>query len=43
MTWVFRLLSEPLRLGPRYVKYNILFLVYLIWDGMRGRAWSSDL
>jgi len=35
--WVFRLLSEPRRLGPRYLKYNSLFLFYLCWDGLRGR------
>jgi len=38
LTWVFRLLSEPKRLGPRYAKYNFLFLWYLLWDGLRGRA-----
>jgi N-acetylglucosaminyldiphosphoundecaprenol N-acetyl-beta-D-mannosaminyltransferase len=42
LTWVFRLLSEPARLGPRYLKYNFLFLFYLIWDGLRGRAWSAQ-
>jgi UDP-N-acetyl-D-mannosaminuronic acid transferase (WecB/TagA/CpsF family) len=35
---VFRLLSEPKRLGPRYAKYNFLFLWYLLWDGLRGKA-----
>jgi hypothetical protein len=24
------------------VKYNSLFLFYLFWDGVRGRAWSRD-
>ncbi|MDB6123752.1 MAG: hypothetical protein JWQ71_2745 [Pedosphaera sp.] len=38
LTWVFRLLSEPRRLATRYAKYNFLFLWYLLWDGMRGRA-----
>lgn len=41
MTWVFRLLSEPLRLGPRYLRYNSLFLFYLFWDGIRGRAFRN--
>jgi N-acetylglucosaminyldiphosphoundecaprenol N-acetyl-beta-D-mannosaminyltransferase len=41
LTWVFRLWSEPLRLGPRYLRYNLLFLFYLVWDGLRGRAWSG--
>ena len=39
LTWAFRLLSEPQRLGPRYFRYNCLFLSYLLWDGLRGRAW----
>ena len=30
LTWFYRLLSEPRRLGPRYLKYNSLFLVYLL-------------
>lgn len=32
LTWLFRLLSEPTRLGPRYVKFNALFLWYLLQD-----------
>ncbi len=28
LTWLYRLASEPKRLGPRYVKFNSLFLVY---------------
>lgn len=39
--WLYRLCSEPLRLGPRYLKYNVLFLFYLLWDGLHGRAWKS--
>ena len=38
LAWVFRLASEPVRLGPRYVKYNSLFLFYLLWDSLRSRA-----
>ena len=38
--WLFRLCSEPKRLLGRYVKYNSLFLFYLLWDGLRGKAWS---
>lgn len=30
LTWMYRLYCEPKRLGWRYVKYNILFLWYLI-------------
>jgi N-acetylglucosaminyldiphosphoundecaprenol N-acetyl-beta-D-mannosaminyltransferase len=32
LTWVYRLLSEPRRLFFRYLKYNTLFLYYLIRD-----------
>jgi len=38
LTWLFRLGSEPQRLGPRYVRYNALFLLYLFWDSVRGRV-----
>lgn len=40
LTWIFRLWSEPRRLGPRYLRYNFLFLWYLFIDGLRGRAWG---
>jgi N-acetylglucosaminyldiphosphoundecaprenol N-acetyl-beta-D-mannosaminyltransferase len=42
LTWIFRLASEPRRLGPRYLRYNLLFLWYLIVDGVRGRAWEKS-
>jgi N-acetylglucosaminyldiphosphoundecaprenol N-acetyl-beta-D-mannosaminyltransferase len=29
LTWLFRLCSEPFRLGPRYLRYNVLFVFYL--------------
>ena len=38
LTWVFRLCSEPRRLATRYARWNSLFLWYLLWDGLRGRA-----
>ncbi|MEY2408769.1 MAG: N-acetylglucosaminyldiphosphoundecaprenol N-acetyl-beta-D-mannosaminyltransferase [Verrucomicrobiota bacterium] len=38
--WLFRLASEPGRLGPRYLKYNSLFLFYLFWDCLRGRVFA---
>lgn len=41
LTWVFRLGSEPRRLGARYFKYNGFFLYYLLRDGLRGRAWGK--
>ena len=37
---VHRLASEPLRLGPRYVRHNFWFLFYHFWDGARGKAWK---
>lgn len=40
LTWLFRLSSEPRRLASRYFKYNGLFLFYLFWDGVRGRAFG---
>lgn len=40
--WLFRLCSEPRRLLGRYLKYNSLFLSYLIWDGLRGKAWGKQ-
>jgi N-acetylglucosaminyldiphosphoundecaprenol N-acetyl-beta-D-mannosaminyltransferase len=40
LTWLFRICSEPRRLLVRYVKYNCLFLFYLLWDGLRGRAFG---
>jgi N-acetylglucosaminyldiphosphoundecaprenol N-acetyl-beta-D-mannosaminyltransferase len=41
LTWAYRLSKEPLRLGPRYLRYNSLFLSYLLWDVLRGRAWEQ--
>lgn len=38
LTWLFRLVSEPARLGPRYLRYNSLFLYHLGRDALRGRA-----
>lgn len=41
LTWVYRMGSEPRRLGTRYLRYNTLFLLYLLRDGLRGRAWKT--
>jgi N-acetylglucosaminyldiphosphoundecaprenol N-acetyl-beta-D-mannosaminyltransferase len=41
LTWIFRIWSEPRRLGPRYLRYNLLFVWYLFLDGVRGRAWTK--
>ncbi len=30
LTWLYRLVSEPTRLAPRYAKYNSLFLLYAL-------------
>jgi len=35
LTWAYRLCREPLRLGPRYLRYNSIFLFYLLWDVLR--------
>jgi N-acetylglucosaminyldiphosphoundecaprenol N-acetyl-beta-D-mannosaminyltransferase len=32
LTWLFRILSEPKRLTFRYIRYNSLFLFYLVKD-----------
>ena len=41
LTWIFRLWTEPRRLGLRYLKSTSLFLFYLLRDGISGRAWSA--
>ena len=41
LTWVYRLGSEPRRLGSRYLRYNSLFLYFLLRDGLLGRAWGK--
>ena len=38
LTWAYRMGTEPRRLGPRYLKWNSLFLYYLMRDGALGRA-----
>lgn len=42
LTWLHRLGSEPRRLGPRYLKWNSLFLYYLAHDGLQGRAFGGE-
>jgi N-acetylglucosaminyldiphosphoundecaprenol N-acetyl-beta-D-mannosaminyltransferase len=42
LTWVYRLASEPRRLGSRYLRYNTLFLFYLLWDALHARAWAKS-
>jgi len=36
LTWLYRVASEPRRLTGRYLKYNTLFLLYLLREGVRG-------
>ena len=43
LTWLYRMVSEPRRLGLRYVKWNSLFLYYLLRDGWRGQAWGGPV
>lgn len=38
LTWLFRLASEPRRLATRYLRYNSLFLFYLLKDSLLGRS-----
>lgn len=38
LTWLFRLATEPARLGPRYLKYNLLFIFYFLKAVLRGRS-----
>lgn len=36
LTWLYRLVQEPGRLFPRYLKYNSLFAYYLVRDRLLG-------
>lgn len=36
LTWLYRLIQEPRRLGPRYLKFNSLFLYYSLRDRLLG-------
>ncbi|MEY2480073.1 MAG: N-acetylglucosaminyldiphosphoundecaprenol N-acetyl-beta-D-mannosaminyltransferase [Verrucomicrobiota bacterium] len=38
LTWLYRLAAEPARLGPRYLKYNLMFLSYFLGEVLRGGA-----
>jgi N-acetylglucosaminyldiphosphoundecaprenol N-acetyl-beta-D-mannosaminyltransferase len=40
LTWTYRLCKEPLRLGPRYLRYNSIFVSYLLWDTLCGKGWN---
>jgi len=46
LTWAFRLWNEPLRLGPRYLRYNSLFIFYWLLDvlgGLTRKAAPGDI
>jgi N-acetylglucosaminyldiphosphoundecaprenol N-acetyl-beta-D-mannosaminyltransferase len=36
LTWLYRMIAEPRRLGPRYLRYNSLFVCYLVRDWLFG-------
>jgi N-acetylglucosaminyldiphosphoundecaprenol N-acetyl-beta-D-mannosaminyltransferase len=36
LTWLYRMMAEPRRLGPRYLRYNSLFVYYLVRDWLLG-------
>jgi len=38
LTWAYRVCREPLRLGPRYLRYNSMFVSYLLRDVLHMRA-----
>jgi len=37
MTWLYRALHEPGRLGPRYLQYNLIYLYYTLLDFLARR------
>jgi N-acetylglucosaminyldiphosphoundecaprenol N-acetyl-beta-D-mannosaminyltransferase len=39
LEWLYRMLQEPLRLGPRYIRTNGRFLLLVLKEraGIRGR------
>jgi N-acetylglucosaminyldiphosphoundecaprenol N-acetyl-beta-D-mannosaminyltransferase len=42
LTWLFRVMAEPTRLLPRYLKYNLLFLFYFLESVLRGSPRESQ-
>ena len=41
LTWLYRMIAEPRRLGPRYLRYNSLFVFYLLRDWLLRPQASS--
>jgi N-acetylglucosaminyldiphosphoundecaprenol N-acetyl-beta-D-mannosaminyltransferase len=35
LTWAYRVCKEPLRLGPRYLQYNSMFVSYWLLDALQ--------
>jgi N-acetylglucosaminyldiphosphoundecaprenol N-acetyl-beta-D-mannosaminyltransferase len=42
MTWLHRLVHEPQRLGPRYLRYNALYLYYIFFDWCARRLTTGS-
>jgi exopolysaccharide biosynthesis WecB/TagA/CpsF family protein len=42
LTWLHRLLTEPRRLAPRYLKYNSLFLWYILLENWKRLGRRSE-
>ena len=42
LTWFYRLCADPRRLGPRYLRYNSLFVYYMICAAIRGLLRSKS-
>ena len=42
LTWLYRLASEPKRLGPRFAKFNSLFLLYAL-EWFMTNQWLTGL
>jgi N-acetylglucosaminyldiphosphoundecaprenol N-acetyl-beta-D-mannosaminyltransferase len=40
LTWLYRTATEPARLGPRYLKYNALFVFYLSREILQKRNYN---
>jgi N-acetylglucosaminyldiphosphoundecaprenol N-acetyl-beta-D-mannosaminyltransferase len=38
LTWFYRLSHEPSRLGPRYLRYNLMYLYYTFLERISGRS-----
>lgn len=39
LEWLFRMLSEPRRLGPRYLRNNPAFVAHILAEEL-GRRWG---